>query len=155
MAVEQGSARGATFNGAFAAREARTLYGRLGGALSLTPSARLFAAATAGRTRVIAGAGAVAEFSELRSRGWEAGLAGDSWRLTFSRPLRTSSGTMRIRTAGGYDESGAYAAREATADLSSPRAWRAAAEWTNGETMRLRSELRNGKSAGMAAEFLF
>ena len=82
-------------------------------------------------------------------------MAGDSWRLSFSRPLRTSSGEMRLRTAGGYDESGGYAVRESRADLSSSRSWRAAAEWTDGETTRLRSEIGEGRRANVAAEFLF
>ena len=155
LAVEQGSALGAKFGGAFAVRRARTLYGRLAGSFSLSPRARIFATGTVGRTRADAGVGAVASFSELRSRGWEAGVAGDSWRLSFARPLRTSSGEMRLRTAAGYDESGGYAVRESRADLSSSRSWRAAAEWTNGETTRLRSEIGEGRRVNVAAEFLF
>ena len=155
LAVEQGSALGAKFGGAFAVRRARTLYGRLAGSFALSPHARIFATGTVGRTRADAGPGAVASFSELRSRGWEAGVAGDSWRLSYSRPLRTSSGEMRLRTAGGYDESGGYVVRESRADLSSSRSWRAAAEWTNGKTTRLRSEIGEGRRVNVAAEFLF
>ena len=155
LAVEQGSALGAKFGGAFAVRRARTLYGRLAGSFALSPRARIFAMGTVGRTRADAGPGAVASFSELRSRGWEAGVAGDSWRLSFSRPLRTSSGEMRLRTAGGYDESGGYAVRESRADLSSSRSWRASAEWTNGKTTRLRSEIGEGRRVNVAAEILF
>ena len=155
LAVEQGSALGAKFGGAFAVRRARTLYGRLAGSFALSPRARIFATGTVGRTRAAPGPGAVASFSELRSRGWEAGVAGDSWRLSFSRPLRTSSGEMRLRTAAGYDESGGYAVRESRADLSSSRSWRAAAEWTNGKTTRLRSEIGDGRRVNFAAEILF
>ena len=155
LAVERGSALGAKFGGAFAVRRARTLYGRLAGSFALSPRARIFAAGTVGRTRADAGSGAVASFSELRSRGWEAGVAGDSWRLSYSRPLRTSSGEMRLRTAAGYDESGGYVVRESRADLSSSRSWRAAAEWTNGKTTRLRSEIGDGRRVNVAAEFLF
>ena len=155
MALEEGSALGATFGGAFAVRRAQTFYGRISGAYSLSPRVRVFAEGTAGRTRAEAGAGAIADFSELRARGWSAGLAGDAWRLSFSRPLRTSSGAMRIRTAGGYDGSGAYAVRESVVDLSSGRAWRAAAEWTDGESLRLRSEVGESGRANFAAEVLF
>ena len=155
MALEKGSALGATFGGAFAVRRAQTFYGRISGAYSLSPRVRVFAEGTAGRTRAKAGAGAIADFSELRARGWSAGLAGDAWRLSFSRPLRTSSGAMRIRTAGGYDGSGAYAVRESVVDLSSGRAWRAAAEWTDGESLRLRSEVGESGRANFAAEVLF
>ena len=155
MALEEGSALGATFGGAFAVRRAQTFYGRISGAYSLSPRVRVFAEGTAGRTRADAGAGAIADFSELRARGWSAGLAGDAWRLSFSRPLRTSSGAMRIRTAGGYDGSGAYAVRESVVDLSSRRAWRAAAEWTDGESLRLRSEVGESGRANFAAEVLF
>ena len=155
LAVEQGSALGAKFGGAFAVRRARTLYGRLAGSFSLSPRARIFATGTVGRSRADAGSGAVASFSELRSRGWEAGVAGDSWRLSYSRPLRTSSGEMRFRTAGGYDESGGYVVRESRADLSSSRSWRASAEWTDGKTTRLRSEIGEGRRVNVAAEFLF
>ena len=155
MALEKGSALGATFGGAFAVRRAQTFYGRISGAYSLSPRVRVFAEGTAGRTRAKVGAGAIADFSELRARGWSAGLAGDAWRLSFSRPLRTSSGAMRIRTAGGYDGSGAYAVRESVVDLSSGRAWRAAAEWTDGESLRLRSEVGESGRANFAAEVLF
>ena len=155
MALEKGSALGATFGGAFAVRRAQTFYGRISGAYSLSPRVRVFAEGTAGRTRADAGAGAIADFSELRARGWSAGLAGDAWRLSFSRPLRTSSGAMRIRTAGGYDDSGAYAVRESVVDLSSGRAWRAAAEWTDGASLRLRSEVGESGRANFAAEVLF
>ena len=155
MALEKGSALGATFGGAFAVRRAQTFYGRISGAYSLSPRVRVFAEGTAGRTRAEVGAGAIADFSELRARGWSAGLAGDAWRLSFSRPLRTSSGAMRIRTAGGYDGSGAYAVRESVVDLSSGRAWRAAAEWTDGESLRLRSEVGESGRANFAAEVLF
>ena len=155
LALEEGSALGAKFGGAFAVRRARTFYGRLSGSFSLTPRVRLFASGTAARTRAEADLGAIADFSQLRARGWSAGLAGDAWRLSFSRPLRTSSGAMRIRTAGGYDDSGAYAIRESVADLSSPRAWRASAEWMSGELTRLRSEVGENGRANFAAEFLF
>ena len=155
LALEEGSALGAKFGGAFAVRRARTFYGRLSGSFSLTPRVRLFASGTAGRTRAEADLGAIADFSQLRARGWSAGFAGDAWRLSFSRPLRTSSGTMRIRTAGGYDDSGAYAVRESVVDLSSPRAWRASAEWMSGELTRLRSEVGENGQANFAAEFLF
>ena len=155
MALEKGSALGATFGGAFAVRRAQTFYGRISGAYSLSPRVRVFAEGTAGRTRAKVGAGAIADFSELRARGWSAGLAGDAWRLSFSRPLRTSSGAMRVRTAGGYDGSGAYAVRESVVDLSSGRAWRAAAEWTDGASLRLRSEVGESGRANFAAEVLF
>ena len=155
MALEEGSALGAKFDGAFAVRRARTLYSRLSGSFSLTPRVRLFASGTAARTRAEADLGAIADFSQLRARGWSAGVAGDAWRLSFSRPLRTSSGAMRIRTAGGYDDSGAYAIRESVVDLSSPRAWRASAEWISGDLTRLRSELSENGRANFAAEFLF
>ena len=155
MALEEGSALGAKFGGAFAVRRARTLYGRLSGSFSLTPRVRLFASGTAARTRAEADMGAIADFSQLRARGWSAGLAGDAWRLSFSRPLRTSSGAMRIRTAGGYDDSGAYTIRESVVDLSSPRAWRASAEWMSGDLTRLRSEVGENGRANFAAEFLF
>ena len=155
MALEKGSALGATFGGAFAVRRAQTFYGRISGAYSLSPRVRVFAEGTAGRTRAKVGAGAIADFSELRARGWSAGLAGDAWRLSFSRPLRTSSGAMRVRTAGGYDGSGAYAVRESVVDLSSRRAWRAAAEWTDGESLRLRSEVGESGRTNFAAEVLF
>ena len=165
-ALESGSVLGAKFGGAFALRNARTFYGKLSGEaklfrgdglspLSPFRDAKVFAGGMAGWTDATPGAGAVAGMSELRSHGWEAGLSGERWRLSYVRPLRSSSGTMRIRTVGGYDESGSYVVRESAADLSSPRLWRARAEWTDGEWKRLRAEVGERRRMNFAAEFLF
>ena len=165
-ALESDSVLGAKFGGAFALREARTFYGKLSGEakvfrgdglslLSPFHNAKVFAGGIAGWTDAAPGAGAVAGMSELRSHGWEAGLSGERWRLSYVRPLRSSSGTMRIRTVGGYDESGGYVVRESVADLSSPRLWRARAEWTDGERSRFRAEVGERRRMNFAAEFLF
>ena len=165
-ALESDSVLGAKFGGAFALREARTFYGKLSGEAklfrgdglsSLSPfhNAKVFAGGIAGWTDATPGAGAVVGVSELRSHGWEAGLSGERWRLSYVRPLRSSSGTMRIRTVGGYDESGSYVVRESVADLSSPRLWRARAEWTDGERSRFRAEVGERRRMNFAAEFLF